>query len=264
MTTVKTPQPMESSPEVEQWWSSKGRMDSEEPCTPEEATAMRDFLVVHSGRRSLTVHQAALELMNVPEGRDDLGDPSSKALRIAYLLLDVQLDFEALQPLTLDLLDAIDDLTEPGEAHESALRDPYSMSWESCADLPEKWNELVSNQWRSCRAYKYQPLEDETEDDSIRKWTAMNALFALRCQRWFETTSATRGWESISQIGLGDLGTIGLIQICETLEQEPWKRRPEKLLGGAHPSGWKKYELRSLDVCFPPTLKRRCHSDELF
>lgn len=264
---MATPSPkhlIESTEEVEAWFESKGLMDEEEPCTPEEAMSMRDFLVSADGRTNLTAQDTAIRLMTVPTNRDDMTDSGPKAFRIASLILDVQLQFEAQQILTLDLIDAINDMTEPGGLSASVKQRLHDISWECCTTAHSKWEELTSDAWRSAWAWRYEPIEDETEDDVINKWTAINALFANRCARSLEYTLSKKDESRISHTGLGDLGTIGLGQVVQSLEQEPWKRRPEKLPQGASDKKWKEFNIQNLDVrafthwsaCIPTLIKK--------
>ena len=243
---------LQSTPKIEQWFESKGRMDEDAPCTPEEVAALRDFLVTKDGRKTLNTLDAALLLMNVPDGRDDMADPSDKAFRIADLVLDIELDYEELQELTLDLMEEINNMTEPGQSHkmaeDAAIARVLDVSWECCTDTFDKWNILATDRWRSCRAWRYERFEDERTHDRKRWWTAMHALFAKRCRRWCERHISMHDNSDIKSIGMGDLSSIGLRQICAALEQQPWKRRPESLPQGASANRWMEYELRSLDV----------------
>ena len=242
---------LRESPEVERWFGSKGRTDDEELCTAEEVAALKDFLVRKNGQKPLAAQETAVQLMTVPEGRDDMADPSSKAFRIAQLIIDAQLDFEAQQNLTLDLIDAINAITESGGIDEELKQTLHDVSWECCTETTDKWNTLASDMWRSCWAWRYQSIEDEPAELPLRHWNAVNALFANRTSRRLTTALSEEGSDAVIKIGLGDIATIGLNQICEALEQEPWKRMPKEPPSGP---GSKQYTVQNLDV----SLVRRC------
>ena len=255
---------LQSTQRIEEWFDSKGRMDDEELCTPEEVAALRDFLVVKDHRKTLSTQEAALLLMHVPEGRDDMANPSAKAFRIADLVLDTDLEYEELQELSMDLMDTINNMTEPGQSHrvaeDAAVAHALDICWECCTDTFDKWNTLVSERFQSCWAWRYEPIEDEAAEEPKRHWAAINALFAKRRRRTFEQTLSQQPNSNITLTKEDDLRVIGLKQIREALEQQPWKRRPESLAQGASAKKWMEYELRSLDV----SLHYRTESSIMF
>ncbi|KAL9053525.1 MAG: hypothetical protein Q9162_004692 [Coniocarpon cinnabarinum] len=96
------------SVELEEWFADKGRMDEEQPCTPQEAQAVRDYAVASPDRTALTTEQAAHLLLKADTEHPNMNDPKEKGYRIASLIFDVQRDYDDLQPLMLDLLEAIE------------------------------------------------------------------------------------------------------------------------------------------------------------
>ncbi len=86
------------------WFNTKGQMNDEEPATPEEVQALKDFL---SGNVSASI--AAKRIMSMSEDRISL---DYKVERVSYLIFDAVIHFQAHQPSLIELIQAINDLTE--------------------------------------------------------------------------------------------------------------------------------------------------------
>ncbi|KAL9085535.1 MAG: hypothetical protein Q9159_004633 [Coniocarpon cinnabarinum] len=96
------------SVELKEWFADKGRMDEEQPCTPQEAQAVRDYAVASPDRAALTTEQAAHLLLKADTEHPNMNDPKEKGYRIASLIFDVQREYDDLQPIMLDLFEAIE------------------------------------------------------------------------------------------------------------------------------------------------------------
>lgn len=86
------------------WFDAKGQMNDEEPATPEEVQALKDFL---NGNLSAPI--AAKRIMSMNENRIPL---DYKLERVSYLIFDAIIHFQAHQPSLIELIEAMNDLTE--------------------------------------------------------------------------------------------------------------------------------------------------------
>lgn len=246
--TKSTKPRLRRTPEIEQWFEGKDRMDDEEPTTPEEVQAFKDYIIEDELGNNPSAAEAARQLMAITPGREDISDDLAKGLRIACLFLDVQEEFEAQQPLTIELLVAIHKLAKMGGDFDVKVGETkhHRMSQSCCEKTLEKWNDNQDNWWRSSKAYRFEPLEDDTEEHAVRRWTALNALSANRARAYFEEHPV--GSTEHEEKALGDLATVGLGLIVTPLEQEPWKRAPSVLPTGRKAGLWRQWKLSVLDV----------------
>jgi hypothetical protein len=125
------------------WFDTKGKMNDEEPATPEEVQALRELL---SG--SITPQVAAKCIMTTREDRIPLND---KLNRVAWLIFDAIIHFEEQQPLLTELVEAIhiladDDLVFTDEQKE---RFPNWASWKDFDKF-----ELLVDDMRRCKYSK--------------------------------------------------------------------------------------------------------------
>lgn len=243
------------TPEVGQWF--EGKLDEELPPTPEEVQALKDYLIENTSQHNVSAAEAARRLMTVPHGQEAMSDVDAKSLRISDLIMDAQIEFEAQQPLMLDLIHNIEGFRESGDLVDARGREirHHPPSLACCRQTYQTWDVDATSHWRSARAWRFTPIEDETEEDVARKWTSMNALFANRCRRAFSLQKTAEQ----KAIGLGDAETIGIGCMTAALEQEPWRTRPENIPTDEKdkPSIMRKYKMAMLNVSQRWTVPQR-------
>lgn len=156
----------------DQWLDGKGEMSDEEPATPAEVKAIKEFLC---GLVAPSI--AAKRLMDPREDEKHLDD---KLNRIAWLIMDCILHYQAQQTLLIDLLDAIHHLADD-ELNFTAKQKLEHPDWRTWKYLG-RFELLVDETLRSSEAYRFS-LDDEDEDprDAIRRWASLNSFMAHRC-----------------------------------------------------------------------------------
>ena len=107
------------------WFDTRGRMDDEEPATPEEVLALKDYLM-----KIRSAPEAAEHIMTMDETRTPL---TGKDIRVAWLIFDAMMRFPDEQVALLDLVDAIYALSDDKIGLNSDVKDRYSQwpRWKS-------------------------------------------------------------------------------------------------------------------------------------
>ena len=123
------------------WFDTKGRMDDEEPATPEEVHALKNYL-----SKITSAPEAAKCIMAMDESRTPL---TGKDLRVAWLIFETMMRFPDEQVVLLDLVDAIYALSDDELGLNSGVKDRYPQwpRWKSF----DKFAELV-DEMRRCRS----------------------------------------------------------------------------------------------------------------
>lgn len=173
-------------------------MDEEEPATPEETEALRQYLC-----ESSSTDDAAKAIMNMSEAKIPLDD---KVFRVATLLLDAATNFPERQTRILDLVDAIRALSDDDLyfTEEQQARYPDWQTWKEF----EKFDFIFDDAYRSARAWRF-TLDTNDDDPQVnsRRWTSLTALMAHMCMRHHD---------------LSNPYLYGLDNIRSALEQESW------------------------------------------
>ena len=86
------------------WFDAKGKMTEEEPATPEEVQALKEFLTAN-----ITAPTAAKRIMTMNEDQISLDD---KVIRVSCLIFDAVIHFQAQQPSLIELIDAVHELSD--------------------------------------------------------------------------------------------------------------------------------------------------------
>jgi hypothetical protein len=86
----------------DEWWDRFGRMNVDEPTTPEEVSSLRDYI---NGRT--TVSLAAKRFMTLSEEKVPVDGDWDKGARVSRLLCFTALHFPSTQIAILDLVDEI-------------------------------------------------------------------------------------------------------------------------------------------------------------
>ena len=189
-----------SLPIPESWFDTKGKMNDEEPATPEELHGLKDYL---REATPTSAFKAAKCIMTMNESRIPL---TGKDNRVAWLILDAMICFPDRQTALLDLVDAIYKLSDDDVGLNSHLKDKYPQwrKWKSFSRFAELVDEMRRGSYSrkdaaqfliQCQqaywAYRYTPEEDDADPkDCFRRWANINALMAHHYVR----ASEPRGW----------------------------------------------------------------------
>ena len=122
------------------WFDTKGRMDDEEPATPEEVKGLKYYL-----SKIISAPVAAKHIMRMEETKTPL---TGKDMRVAWLIFDAMMRFPDEQVALLDLVDAIYELSEDDLGLNSDVKDKYPQ-WQQWKSF-DKFAELV-DEMRRCR-----------------------------------------------------------------------------------------------------------------
>lgn len=109
-----------SSPEQftsDPWFDSKGKMDDEEPATPEEVHALRDYM-----SRATSPILSAQRMMAMDESKISF---DGKDNRVAWLILDAMMQFPDEQSALLNLVDAIYEVAQDDIGLSSQIKEHY-------------------------------------------------------------------------------------------------------------------------------------------
>ena len=122
------------------WFDTKGKMDDEEPATPEEVNGLKDYL-----SKVTSAPEAAKSIMTMDEARTPL---TGKDFRVAWLIFDSMMRFPDEQVALLDLVDAIYVLSEHDIGLKSDVKNRYPQ-WQRWRSF-DSFAELV-DEMRRCR-----------------------------------------------------------------------------------------------------------------
>ena len=122
------------------WFDTKGKMTEEEPATPEEVRALKDFLI---GQTPAVT--AAKRLMTGDEHEKSLHD---KMNRVAWLVFDAVIHFQRQQPSILELVEAIKNLSDDDLDLSSQQKALYS-TWSTWKDFDQFV--VVLDEMRRCK-----------------------------------------------------------------------------------------------------------------
>ena len=122
------------------WFDTKGKMSDEEPSTPEELQALKEFLI---GETSASV--SAKRLMTMSENEKPLSD---KINRVVWLIFDAAIHFQSQQTDVLELIEAIQSLSSDDLGFSIRQKERYP-TWST-------WNafdrfEVVLDDMRRCK-----------------------------------------------------------------------------------------------------------------
>lgn len=220
------------------WFDAKGKMTEEEPATPEEVQALKEFLSAN-----ITAPTAAKRIMTMTEDQIPLDD---KVIRVSCLIFDAVIHFQAQQPSLIELIDAVHELSDQDLdlTVSQKVRYPRLATWKNFDQF-----ELLSDDMRrskephlhhqknrvdisylAYRAYRCLPDEEDVDPrDCYRRWASVNAFLAHR----------------FVHVKDMKLPAYCMSIICDALEQEPWKHPPSRPLKESEK--WK-FDIKILDV----------------
>lgn len=124
-------------------------MDStleEDISTPEEATAVREFVQAYNTASPKPVDEAARRLMSLNEDRIPCDGPLDKGERVCWMLWDVALKMPQHQTAVLVLIDAVRALPRLDATPEQEVR--FGKKLELWRTL-DKWEDIWYRIWHS-------------------------------------------------------------------------------------------------------------------
>lgn len=119
------------------WFDSKGQMNDEEPATPEEVQALKDYL-----SKSIPAFEAASRIMTMDDTRIPL---SGKDNRVAWLIFDAMMDFPNEQMTLFDLVDIIPTLSPDDVGLTDDIKERYPRWQQGLSfDRVAQWQRWLS------------------------------------------------------------------------------------------------------------------------
>lgn len=129
-------------------WSGFGQIDiNEDTSTPEEVTALREFVQAYNTPNALDAEETARKLMSLNEDHVPCDDAWDKGYRIGWLLYDVGIEMVQHQVAILVVADAVMALPRLDATPEQQVRfgEEKLERWRKLEDFWDNWR----NRWDS-------------------------------------------------------------------------------------------------------------------
>ncbi|KAJ4398822.1 hypothetical protein N0V85_006183 [Neurospora sp. IMI 360204] len=136
-------------------WSDFGQMDvNEDTSTPEEASALREFVQAYNTPSALDAEETARKLMSLNEDRIPCDGDFDKGIRIAWLLYDVGINMVQHQVAILVVADAVMALPRLDATPEQEVRfgEEKLERWRTLEDF---WGTCWNDRWDRYNEFRY-------------------------------------------------------------------------------------------------------------
>lgn len=128
--------------------------DTEDTSTPDEASALRDFVQAYNTTSALAAEETARRLMSLNEDRVPCDGVFDKGQRIAWLLWDVGIYMPQHQVAVLVVIDAVMALPRLDATPEQETRFAGKLErWRKMEDFWDIWNDTYESMYSSAHSH---------------------------------------------------------------------------------------------------------------